>query len=341
MGGSFTTRLYLDQQADQIEQALSSLELPARVQGGKVSSNWVRYHLTPVSGTRVDQVVRAADAVAEAIGVTELRVAEEPRGMAIDIPLKHGTELRLLPLLQAIPGQTALTAVAGMITSGTPLILNLKKQSTWNLLVSAPKGCGKSELLRTLMISLALTSRRSQLNLLGIDIGGRELAVLEALPHSLTDLATEPVFANELLIWLAEEIDRRLVSGVKEPHLVLVVDELGWLATNTEKEAFPALTRIATHGIEAGVHFIAAAQAPLSGMLSGLINCRGMVEVAPVESVITAGEMVTGRFQFASKVDVNVADIAWLSLRDLDTAARLAAAGWRAIGFSAQCSVGI
>jgi len=165
--------------------------------------------------------------------------------------------------------------------------------------------------------------------------------VLEALPHSLTDLATEPVFATELLIWLAEEIDRRLVSGVKEPHLVLVVDELGWLATNTEKEAFPALTRIATHGIEAGVHFIVAAQAPLSGMLSGLINCRGVVEVAPVESEITAGEMVTGRFQFASKVDVNVADVAWLSLRDLDTAARLAAAGWRAIGFSAQYSIGI
>ena len=120
-----------------------------------------------------------------------------------------------------------------------------------------------------------------------------------------------------------------------------MVDALGGLAPNTEKEAFPALTRIATHGIEAGVHFIAAAQAPLSEMLSGLINCRGMVEVAPVESVITAGEMVTGRFQFASKVDVNVADIAWLSLRDLDTAARLAAAGWRAIGFSAQYSIGI
>jgi len=339
VGGLFATRPYLDRQADQIEQTLSSLELPARVQGGQVGNNWVRYHLTPVSGTRVDQIVRAADVVAEAMGVAELRIAEETQGMYVDVPLQSDTELRLLPLLRALPGLSELTAVVGMLTTGTPLILNFSKRSTWNLIVTAPTGCGKSELLRSLMISLALTSRRSQLNILGIDIGGNELAVLEALPHSLTDLATEPKFATELLTWLSEEIERRLTSGVEKPHLALVVDDLGWIATERGKEALSALNMIASHGMEAGVHLIAAARTPLPRVLNDMLHCRGMVKVTPVESEVTAGDMVIGRFQFESAVDVSMADIAWMSLRDLDTAASLAASGWRAIGFSSFAKV--
>jgi DNA segregation ATPase FtsK/SpoIIIE-like protein len=339
VGGLFATRPYLDRQADQIEQTLSSLKLPARVQGGQVGNNWVRYHLTPMSGTQVDQVVQAADVVAEAMGVTGLRIAEETQGMYVDVPLQRGTELRLLPLLRALPGLSELTAVVGMLTTATPLILNFSKRSTWNLIVTAPTGCGKSELLRSLMISLALTSRRSQLNLLGIDIGGHELAVIEALPHSLKDLATEPKFATELLTWLSDEIERRITSGVGKPHLALVIDDLGWITTGWEKEALSSLTMIARHGMEAGVHFIAATRTPLPRVLNDMLHCRGIVKVTSVESEINAGDMVVGRFQFESAADVSIADTAWMSLRDLDTAASLAAAGWRAIGFSSYAKV--
>jgi len=328
MGRSFSHRPYLDWQADRIEQALSTLDLPARVQGGQIGKHWVRYHLAPVSGTRADQVTLAAEAVADAIGVAGLRIAEQPQGLAIDVPLDQGAELRLLPLMHSLPGISALTAVVGMLTTGTPLILNLTKQSTWNLLITAPRGCGKSELIRTLMISLALTSRRSQLLMLGIDIGGRELAVFESLPHALKDLATEPGYAAELLIWLAEEVERRLSAGVASPHMVLVVDDLGWLASRWEVEAISALTRIARHGVDAGVHFLAASQTGLPPALRGLLDSRGLVEVGPIENGKSLGKVMIGRFQFASGVDIDVADVAWLSLHDLDTAARLACPHW-------------
>lgn len=343
VGGLFATRPYLDRQADQIERTLSSLKLPARVQGGQVGNNWVRYHLTPVSGTRVDKVVQAADVVAEAMGVNELRIAEETQGMYVDVPLQRGTELRLLPLLRALPGLSKLTAVVGMLTTATPLILNFSKLSTWNLIIAAPTGCGKSELLRSLMISLALTSRRSQLNLLGIDIGGHELAVVEALPHSLKDLATEPKFASELLIWLAEEIEKRMTSGIEKPHLALVIDDLEWITTGREKKALSALTMIAHHGMEAGVHFVAATRTPLPHVLNDMLHSRGMVKVTSVESEVDAEDLVVGRFRFESAAGVSIADAAWMSLRDLDTAVSLATAGWRATGFSsfAKVEVGV
>ena len=332
MGRLFSQRPYLDRQADRIERALSSIDLPARVQGGQIGKRWVRYHLAPVSGTKADQVALAAEAVADAIGVAGLRIAEQPQGLSIDVPLEQCADLRLLPLLRSIPGLSPLTAVVGMLTTGTPLILNLTKQSTWNLLIAAPRGYGKSELIRTLMISLALTSKRSQLIMLGIDIGGRELAVFESLPHALTDLATEPGFAAELLIWLSEEVKRRLSSWVASPHVVLMVDDLEWLACRRDMEAISALTHIARYGVDAGVHFIAASQTGLPPALSGLLNSQGLVEVGPVENVTDSRKVMTGRFQFASGVDNDVADVAWLSLHDLDKASRLVNTGWSVPG---------
>lgn len=332
MGESFLQRPYLDRQADSIERVLSSLDLPARVQGGQVGNHWIRYHLTPVSGTRADKVVQVAEEVAEAIGISGLRIAERSQGLTIDVPLQQGTELRLLPLLHALPGLSASTAVVGMSIEGRPLLFNLSKPFTWNLLVYAPKGYGKSELLRTLMISLALTSRRSQLSMLGIDIGGRELAVLESLPHVLTDLATEPRFAEELLTWLSEEAGRRLAVGVASPHLVLLIDDLGWLTDKREAHALAALKHIGKVGVDVGIHFIAATQSPLPRTLRDLPDLHGVVEVVPDENAFLKGKTSVGRFQFTSNSDVTTADVAWLSLRDLDTASKLAVAGWRATG---------
>lgn len=334
MGESFLQRPYLDRQADSIERVLSSLDLPARVQGGQVGSHWVRYHLTPVSGTRADKVIQVAEEVAEAIGISGLRIAERSQGLTIDVPLQQGTELRLLPLLHALPGLSSSTAVVGMSIEGRPLLFNLTKPSTWHLLVYAPKGYGKSELIRTLMMSLALTSRRSQLSMLGIDIGGRELAVLESLPHALTDLATEPRFAEELLTWLSEEAGRRLASGVVSPHLVLLIDDLGWLTDKREEHALAALKHIGQVGVDVGVHFLAATQAPVPVSLRDLPDQRGVVEVVPDENAFLKGKTSVGRFRFTSSSDVSTADVAWLSLRDLDTASKLAVAGWRATGMS-------
>lgn len=339
MGESFLQRPYLDRQADSIERVLSSLDLPARVQGGQVGNHWIRYHLTPVSGTRADKVVQVAEEVAEAIGVSGLRIAERSQGLTIDVPLQQGTELRLLPLLHALPGLSASTAVVGMSIEGRPLLFNLTRPSTWNLLVYAPKGYGKSELIRTLMMSLALTSRRSQLSMLGIDIGGRELAVLESLPHALTDLATEPRFAEELLAWLSEEAGRRLASGVASPHLVLLIDDLGWLTDKREEHALSALKHIGQVGVDVGIHFLAATQAPLPASLRDLPDHRGVVEVVPDENAFLKGKKSVGRFQFTSSSEVSIADVAWLSLRDLDTASKLVVAGWRATGMSPLPSI--
>jgi S-DNA-T family DNA segregation ATPase FtsK/SpoIIIE len=282
-------------------------------------------------------VSELAEVVADAIGVEGLRIAESPEGIAVDVPLQQAVELRLLPLLQTLPDLPELTAVVGMTTSGKPLILNLSKASTCNVLISSPSGYGKSELIRTLMLSLALSSRRSHVNFMGIDIGGRELAVLESLPHLLTDLATEPVFAEELLLWLSEEMDRRLMHGIVDPQLIIFIDDLGWFLEVEDKLALEALERIAEGGVTVGVHFIAACRSPLQSAIEKLSAYRGLVQVLPDRD---SKESKMGRFRFNAGPDNEVADVAWLSVHDLDIAVRLAIRGWRNLGNLTQVSTG-
>ncbi len=327
----FLNRSYLDRQANQIERALRTMSLPTRVQGGQVTDRWIRYHLEPAGDTQADHVLQAAEAVADAIGARGVRVAERGDGIAIEVPRMRGQALRLLPLMHAIHDVPALNAVVGMQTSGKPLILDMNKPSTWHLFAMGQSGCGKSELMRTILASLCLTSRRSHLSVLGIDIGGQEFGLIEALPHMLTDLATDRDFAKELILWLAQEVQRRLQIGISRPHLVLFVDDFTWLSAERSQHVLTALNEIILKGFESGVHVIGAARDPIPLPMRSAQKRGGLITAVPTRNANGGYEEKAGRFQLKAGASSRVVDVAFLSVRDLDTVVQLANSGWRSM----------
>jgi DNA segregation ATPase FtsK/SpoIIIE-like protein len=331
MEKSFLNRSYLDRQANQIERVLSTMSLPARVQGGQVTDRWVRYHLEPTAETKTSDVLQAAEAVADAIGADGVRMANRGDGIAIEVPHMRSKVLRLLPLMHAIHEMPALNALVGMQTSGKPLILDMNQPSTWHLLALGRAGCGKSELLRTLAASLCLTSKRSELNILGVDIGGHELGMIEAIPHILTDLATDREFAKELILWLAQEVRRRLQIGIRKPHLVLFVDDFTWLDTERSQQIHKALNEIVLKGFESGVHVIGASREPISLPLHSAQKRGGMVTALAAQDVDRNADKKTGRFHMKAGASSRVVDAAFLSARDLDTFVHLVNSGWRSV----------
>jgi S-DNA-T family DNA segregation ATPase FtsK/SpoIIIE len=321
MERAFYREAAFNHQANQIESALTHLALPARVAGGVIREDRVRYHLTPAVGAQPLEFIQLAEDVANAIGVEELRVVREAGELAIEVPLKRASDLRLLPLLRTLPRLQPLSALAGMSLDGKPLVLDLARQRTWHVLIQAPAGSGKSELLRTLLLSLGLFSRPAQVGFLGIDPGGRELAPLEALPHALTDLASDAGFAEDLLLWLAEEIDRRRLTGVRSPHMMLFIDGLDELQARFGTALHEMLSPILARGQEAGVHLIASAR--LTDLNQG--DARGVMRVDWREEQ----EGRAGRFCFRSGLEAVLADVAWMGARELDEAVRMVQSGWR------------
>lgn len=164
----------------------------------------------------------------------------------------------MLCLLDALGALPELTAVSGVDEAGLPVLLPLKSRRIWNLLITGAASSGKSEWLRALAVSLALTSAPEKLQIAGLDLGGRELGVLESLPHTVAELATSLDTAHDLLVWLNSEMDRRLRGTAQKPDLALVVDDLGWGDQAAATSAGALLGRLWAHGWQAGIHILAA-----------------------------------------------------------------------------------
>jgi DNA segregation ATPase FtsK/SpoIIIE-like protein len=330
MQRAFSPSGYLDRQADQIEALLLDYEAPARVEGGIIREDRVRYHLTPNVGTGVQNLIVAADRLAESLGVEGLHIQAEADGITMDMPFRPATGLRMLPLLHSIRRIQPCTSLAGMQAGQRPLLIDWSRSSTWHAWIDAPGGSGKSELLRSLLVSLALTSRSSEVQFLGIDLGGRELAVLEALPQSTYMLASEAGYADELLHWLVEEIDHRRRIGFSNPHLFLFIDEAEGLLDTMGLELDSLLQEIALKGRHAGVHMIGACRSTVFNRLPSLQALPGMVRAFPEQGSGADQPSIVGRFVFHEHHHEATVDIAWLTARDLDTAVDLARSGWRA-----------
>jgi hypothetical protein len=179
--------------------------------------------------------------------------AERPeRAKQPEQPARPG----LIPLLEgpAAQGLPPLTAVLGTGADGRPVALRLPTAGG-GLFVLADEGAGKSSLLRSLVMSLALLNPQRELQFALLDPEG-SLAPLASLPHLLTPRVRDPRAALDLLRFLSDARS----EGPASPHVVVVADDLGrwWRALAQE------WTELAEAGPEAGVHLVAALAPPLA-----------------------------------------------------------------------------
>lgn len=313
--------LDVNEAADRLEQTLSGMSLPVRIQGGLVHEGGVRYVATPMNGTRVEQLQQAEGPLADALGVRQVHVAREGDDLAIEVRDEDRSWPRLLTILETLGDRPPLTAVAGREGRGLPVLISMVEPDTWHVAVLGGAGVGKSELLRSLMISLALMYRQSMVQLFGIDLGGRELAVLEAVPHGLTDLATEPRFAAELMLWLMEEGTRRERHAIRRPDLVLAVDDVSRVI-QSDPSAAGRLRQLAVHGRRWGIHLILGDSPSAAGAPRPWDHKPGWA--------VVKAEDRPGRFALITGIRAIPFTAAWLSAADLDLAVRQARTGRRA-----------
>ncbi|OHP56673.1 hypothetical protein HMPREF2682_03550 [Rothia sp. HMSC061D12] len=169
------------------------------------------------------------------------------------------------------------------VSSGGLLNIGLSEHGP-HWLLGGTTGAGKSQLLRSLVLSAALRYPPERLGLILVDFkGSAGLGPLAQLPHALSVLSNFDVSAVErALEFLRADIHRREVDlqalGVNSyrdylascqaagttpryPELLIVVDEFRMLI-DSMPDAMAELMRIATIGRSLGLHLVLATQRP-------------------------------------------------------------------------------
>lgn len=288
-------RQLLEIQADQIEMVLVQHKAGARVDGGVVTPRWVRFHLTPAAGTRLKRVQSLAEEIALALGTPQVRVTRSGASMQIDVPRADPQVVSLVDVCRRLPSIPLGTAVLGISDDGAPLLLRLPSPDVAHVLVSGTTGSGKTALVQSMILSLALAHRRSQLQLVLIDPkGGRAFEPLSDLPHLLAPLQIDPADAAHVLDDMVSLMELRDMQRVSSPRVVIVIDELADLIATMGKDVIDPLARLAQRGREAGLHVIACTQKPSSSVLGAVMKANFPVRLVGRVTSVEDARVATG-----------------------------------------------
>lgn len=321
----------LEMQADRIEAVLARHRVQARVEGGTVTPRFIRFRLVADGSTRVNKITALADEIAMELDRREARVYREGAAIQVEVPRTQPAPVRLLPLCDGLGAPPPLTAVLGIEQDGTPLLLRLPAPNVAHVLVVGTTGSGKTALARSLLVSLAMYNRQSQIQLVLIDPKGRGFGPLRRLPHTLGSVASTPEEAADRLRWLVEEMERRDHAGDNRPALVVGIDELADLLMTGGAPVETLLTRLSQRGREAGIHLVACTQKPTAEVLGGAMKANFPVRLvgavasrdeARYASGITesGAEKLEGKgdFLLIAKGESIRFQAAWLGPEDLD-----------------------
>jgi S-DNA-T family DNA segregation ATPase FtsK/SpoIIIE len=315
---SKTNRQILEFQSDRIEAVLARHKVSARVTGGLVSPRWIQFQVLPALGARVNQIKGLAEELALALNSDTCRVSRQGGLVAVEIPRADPQVVRLLPLQCRLAEQGTSnggtpagipfgTAVLGLAEDGAPLLVRLPSPQVSHILIAGTTGSGKSALAQTIITSLALNHRPSQLGFVLIDPKRRAFGPLAGLPHLLRPVLSEPDVVEETLERLVELMLGRDREGRQpacagqngEARVVVVIDELADLLMATGKGTQKALTRLSQRGREAGIHLVACTQKPASQVVGSLAKANFPVRLvgrvtSPEDAKVATGYAGTG-----------------------------------------------
>ena len=180
-----------------------------------------------------------------------------------------------------------------------PFGIDIRKDGP-HALIAGTTGSGKSELLQTIVASLAVANRPDEMTFVLIDYkGGSAFADCVRLPHTVgmvTDL--DPHQVERALASLSAELTRRehilAAAGAKDiedyqrlvdkrqarplPRLVIVIDEFASMVRDLP-DFVTGLVNIAQRGRSLGIHLILATQRP-SGVVSADIRANTNLRIA-------------------------------------------------------------
>ncbi len=327
--------------AQQLVETLKSFKVDVDYSGAAVGPAFIRVRLKPHLGVSVTSLLKKSTDLQVQLGIANPPLITPQAGyVSVDLPRPDRQVARfedyIQPAVEAghvvpLPPTAPVQIAIGVDLDGKLVEADLSDPNTCHFLVGGTTGSGKSEFLRSLLLSLLYRHSPEQLKVALVDPKRVTFPEFEQMPWLLSPVVKDSESAIALMEELVEEMDRRyrvfetakcshldaynqqLAQRQKPPlpRIVCIFDEYAdFMAEKDIRNALEqSIKRLGAMARAAGIHLIIATQRPEAGVVTPLIrsNLPGQVALrtrSEADSAIVLGGKQTEAAYLLGKGDL-------------------------------------
>lgn len=307
----------LQTKATILQETLKNFNIESKVGQINCGPTITSFEVHPAIGVKVQRIKTLSNDIALNLQASSIRVIAPIPGKAavgIEIPNPVPQEVSFRELLQTYQKDQRrfnIPMLLGKAVNGDAVMEDLVKMP--HCIIAGATGSGKSVCINTIIMSIIMNARPSEVRLLMVDPKRVELSGYTLLPHMLAPVITDPTEACAAMKWLVKEMERRYELlknvGVRNiqafnkrtknfeleaqlessfgfpipdtlPYYVGIVDELADLMMVANTDIETPIARIAQMARAVGIHLILATQRPSREVITGLIKANFPTRIA-------------------------------------------------------------
>lgn len=284
---------------ERLVHILEQFGIPTTLLATHIGPAVTKFELKLDTSVKVSRIASLQDNIMMELAVKEIRIEAPIPGknaVGVEIPNIEMTPVRLIELLEDVPEKLQdekLLVALGKNLMGKNMFGTLNRMP--HLLVAGATGAGKSVAINSMIATILLRTKPSEVKLLLIDPKKVEFQVFADIPHLIAPVMSDAVEAAKGLNVVVKIMDNRYDKFAAEgarniasynelasrnlllkpmPHIVVIIDELADLMAVAGKEVEASIQRITQLARAAGIHLVVATQRPSVDVITGVIKAN-------------------------------------------------------------------
>ncbi|MEY2914672.1 MAG: hypothetical protein RLZZ184_3981 [Cyanobacteriota bacterium] len=297
------TSINADKIGEDLVNTLQSFGIGVEYHGAAVSPAFIRVKLKPNSGVKVNSILKLSADLQVQLGLEyPPLIAPQAGYVSVDLPRQDRQIAKFEDFIQKqfLPPTAPVKIAIGVSIDGKLLEADLSDPNTCHFLVGGTTGSGKSEFLRSLLLSLIYRHSPQHLKIALVDPKRVTFPEFEQMSWLYAPVVKDSDRAVELMQELVAEMESRYQKFEKAkcadltvynqrsspmlPRIVCIFDEYADFMAEKEVRTIleQSIKRLGAMARAAGIHLIISTQRPEASIVTPIIrsNLPGRVALS-------------------------------------------------------------